>query len=590
MRPSAIPVVLILASSLQSSTLQGGEPGQRPTRPRDNPILVLFVIHLDPLQAPKGSPAENYKKQRDNLAWLADYFEQIERDKGLSFVPKLTLEFGGDHAEYYAEDPEGLALLKRLYSKGHILGVHFHTGLKEGPHRWVELRAPGAATQITQELRARVTAAHIEEVDLLVGKVLVTTDAAAIRAANHTIQGHIIDTQLAAEKGFNLTTTGTSEVFVGYFGHDPYNPWAMATKGEGPLAEDRDSRWIMIPGASVLGNIGKHTAWTDLSIPSFQRKCWQTYLEWRHWTRDLNRNDERVWAFGWHEHTANLDTDDGIFGNPRNLRDEVKTFVTWINEKFINQRDPQRGLVAKYATAHDVESAFRSWQTRHPGQSSFNYTARGPDWNRYPYKLVGVARELMYAHLDEEIITFREQGVMAQRLVRTEGPSWRYHNGKIVSAEPTSTVYLLWSDAGEKTIDFSSVCKGKVHCVAGTQAGSETIQEASSLRVDEVPMVCIPESSRGTPASPTATGAISGRIKSVDVEKNTLTVTVGDKDQVFSVAGARLIKPDGGEIAGGLKAVKTFLDRQALTVTFKTEKKDGKEVVTEVRFEPAGRP
>ena len=82
----------------------------------------------------------------------------------------------------------------------------------------------------------------------------------------------------------------------------------------------------------------------------------------------------------------------------------------------------------------------------------------------------------------------------------------------------------------------------------------------------------------------------SGRLKSVDVEKNTITVTVGDKDQVFSVAGANLLKPDGEPVPGGLKAAKSFLERQALTVTFKTETKEGKEVVTEVRIQPAGRP
>ncbi len=82
----------------------------------------------------------------------------------------------------------------------------------------------------------------------------------------------------------------------------------------------------------------------------------------------------------------------------------------------------------------------------------------------------------------------------------------------------------------------------------------------------------------------------TGRLKSVDVEKSTITMTVGDKDQVFSVAGAKLLRPDGGDIPGGLQAVKTFLDRQAVAVTLKTEKKEGKEVVTEVQFQPAGRP
>lgn len=81
----------------------------------------------------------------------------------------------------------------------------------------------------------------------------------------------------------------------------------------------------------------------------------------------------------------------------------------------------------------------------------------------------------------------------------------------------------------------------------------------------------------------------SGSLKSVDVEKNTITLTVGEKDQVYSVAQARLLRPDGQEVAGGLKSVQGFLDRQAVLATIKTEQKQGQDIVTEVRLQPRGK-
>ncbi len=95
---------------------------------------------------------------------------------------------------------------------------------------------------------------------------------------------------------------------------------------------------------------------------------------------------------------------------------------------------------------------------------------------------------------------------------------------------------------------------------------------------------------RGTPAASTPTDGITGRLKSVDAGQSKITVTVGDTDKVFSVANAKFLRPDGQEVAGGLTAIQGFAARQAVLATIKTEKKDGKEVVTEVQVQPAAGP
>jgi len=382
------------------------------------------------------------------------------------------------------------------------LGVHFHSNYKAGPHYW-----PDARPQDTPQNRQRVTSDHIKEVDALVAKIISSSDPVAIRKANHTITGHFLDEALARQMGFDLLTGGRNEALNLFFDHDVYNPWRPATgPGVWPLAEDLNSSWMLIPQAPVLGAIGEHfplpagvppeytqgmrsMVWQDLSIPAMQRKFLHLYLEWRARQSSQNPSDQRVWVFGWHEHTNNLFSDDGKYGNRRNLRDEVREYVIWLNENFIKSRTADGKRIARYATTEEVANVFRAWEKAHPGQSSFHYPVRGREWNAYPYLLQGLTRELMYAHYEGEVTSFRAQGIHVHKFLKTDGRYWVYQGGQVVSTKPSRTVYLLWSDAGEKTIDFSSVLTGTLKCVAGS-SGDETIQSATSLLVPEEPRVC----------------------------------------------------------------------------------------------------
>jgi len=82
---------------------------------------------------------------------------------------------------------------------------------------------------------------------------------------------------------------------------------------------------------------------------------------------------------------------------------------------------------------------------------------------------------------------------------------------------------------------------------------------------------------------------IKGRVKSTDAEKNTITVTVNDKDQTFNLSkdakfvglyGKKLNKAKILDIPGGLSGV-----RAGANVTVTTEKKDEKEVAISVKVE-----
>jgi hypothetical protein len=76
---------------------------------------------------------------------------------------------------------------------------------------------------------------------------------------------------------------------------------------------------------------------------------------------------------------------------------------------------------------------------------------------------------------------------------------------------------------------------------------------------------------------------IKGKVKSVDTDKNTITVTVDDKEQTFTITDDTKI------VAGNQnKEVKDRLKsdrfKAGTDVVITTEKKDGKDVVTQIKL------
>ncbi|MEW6142221.1 MAG: hypothetical protein AB1597_03565 [Chloroflexota bacterium] len=495
-----IPIVMVLLLAIGSTActknLADNEPAADKTGEKDNPIHITFVIHFDPLPNLRGQVLRQaYEQERDNLQWLADYLEQLEAEKGKEFVPRLTLEIAGDHAEWYIEDEKGLDLLQRLYQKGiHSFGTHFHTNYKAGKHYWVN------ATPSPENNR-RVTQDHIAEVDKLISRVVGTDNPVVIREVNRTITGHLLDLGVAEQMGFDVFTGGRNETMNLFFDHDVYNPWRPAQGWN--LAEDISSHWLLIPQAPVLGSIGEHAPlppgiseeytrgmrnmiWQDISVPAMERKFLHLYLEWRNSSLP-EPGSMKVWVFGWHEHTGDLFPDDAL-GRGHKMRGAVTEFVDWLNTNFIGKKTSDGNLIAEYANTDEVRNDFLLWEKSHPGQSSFNYPLRVRDWDNYPYQLKGLARELMYAHYEQEVMLFRDKGVHIHKLLKTEGRNWEVRGGKVVSTGATKDIYVLWADKGEVVTDLSGFIGGKVRRVEG-KSGTESVVDGKKLTVPEEPII-----------------------------------------------------------------------------------------------------
>lgn len=498
-----LALVLPVAAGLTSCAGRGVPGGERvPTGQAELPIYMNFVIHFDPLVKylpdPGGteSTREAYERERDNLAWLADYLDEIERKQGLDCVPRLTLEIGGDHAEFYAEDQEGLDLLRGLYNKGiHAFGVHFHKEYKVGEHLWSSVGEGRSGT----EMEARVTLDHIREVDRLIGTIVGTSDQSEIRKVNRDITGQLLDRGLALQMGFDMRTGGQNEVMNLFFDHDVYNPWRP---GEGwALSEDLEGKTVLFPQAPVLGMIGEHyplprgvpeeytsgmerMIWQDNSVPGMKRKFLFALSEWSY--RAETGAEPKVFTFSWLEHLNNIDGNDNARGDIRNMRDEVEEFVGWLNENYVG-RSIAGGPVARYASLYDIERSFLEWENLFPGSSSFSYTPTCIDWEVYPYMLKGLAGELAFSQFAGELDAFKSMGVSAYRLFKTYGRNWGFDGGEIVCSGDMEEIYVLM--AGAPTIvDFSRVFPGEVTLVAGRD-GATSQADSSSIEVSTEPLV-----------------------------------------------------------------------------------------------------
>lgn len=120
--------------------------------------------------------------------------------------------------------------------------------------------------------------------------------------------------------------------------------------------------------------------------------------------------------------------------------------------------------------------------------------------------------------------------------------------------------------------------------VAGTaeNAPAKKAKKAKQAKADDA-------AGAKSPAKADEPTTVKGKVKSVDADQGTLTLTVEEKDQTFTVAkdvkvtqltGKKAKKATPTDVADGLKGVPN-----AKEVTLTVEKKDGKDTVTAIRIE-----
>ena len=350
-----------------------------------------------------------------------------------------------------------------------------------------EILTPGAFPEPnTMEEVRRLWRDNFQFTDALIGKLAGVSDAQAVRRINNNgeffLPGQMKGKdELFREYGITVQTGGRNELFNMIFDHDVHNVWRPGTAHE--LDEDVNNRaYVCVPQLAVAGNIKPHQGvMQDLSIPAMKRRFLQIVLERREHER-LGL-PPKVWTFGWTVHDFDIDPPEAQRGPNLSQRRNLEQLVKWINENFVPD-------VAFWDTPNGMAEAFYQVEAQHPGASHFQYPYRKRDWEAYPYRLKGMARALIGAHLEREVPAGAGRRIRVFELRRVKpGSEWYTDESNNVQVRgETSRLFVAWSEDGRQMLDLSSHAQGNARLIRGV-TGETSAVELSAVPVEEEPVV-----------------------------------------------------------------------------------------------------
>jgi hypothetical protein len=258
------------------------------------------------------------------------------------------------------------------------------------------------------------------------------------------------------EFGFTIAAGNRAEISIGYFGHSVWNPWRPAPNDDPgyELEEDQNTSFITLDHLAQIG-ADEVSHPVNLSVAQLQRRFLMLYTEWL--GRVRSGAEDKIWTFGFVYHPNYTD---------RYLND-LSEFLDWLDRYFIGKTTPEGYTIARYATIGEIAQEFLDWEIAHPGASSFSYVRGEP----YPYTYAFIPTILEDSAYEEHV-----------------------NLGDAISCFRFSTggqlIYLLWSDAGDKSVDLSQIINGQVSVIDFT--GQENVQEASRVQLTEKPLIVKP--------------------------------------------------------------------------------------------------
>lgn len=472
---SPIHSLTFVATALAGLTLGAAGPPAAQAAPGNAPPPILvtlnahghnFSISKDPETDWEGYQQQKqaqYDKHRAEILWLAQTTERL----GARMSYQLNGEYVMDAV--MAGDEAHLLLLE---SRGHSLSTHFHRYYYSGADGvWTGY----SAAEETPELCGQSYADHIGVIEELLGHPLHRADGACgdreVSDALAELYGTTVET---SSEALSWTEWNTF----------PMTPFRRALGTD--MIEDPSVDRVSFGSFGQIGKdypAGLHAVHT--SVPQLQR----------HFLAVMAERQERyrlgmpplVFSFAAMTHP---DQNAG-------LHEEVGGLYRWL-ARWTNRTFPGSGQVAQFTTDAGVREALEAWEDEYSGLSSFTFDydayLEDPTSQSWPYLLEGVVTGMRDAELDDEVKTWRPQRVVAFRLdkrymVRGE-PNEDGQEPLCVSEDILGQMYLVWSNAGPKTIDFSSELPGVVFVRDGA-TGVLTAASAASLAVTGKPMLVV---------------------------------------------------------------------------------------------------
>ncbi|MBN1148027.1 MAG: hypothetical protein JXA78_12285 [Anaerolineales bacterium] len=416
------------------------------------PINVFLVLHIDPVMDQKQEKVlvtpEIYQRTYDQIDWLK---AEAERH-GMRFTalyngwyPQEALELGN------------LDQFRALLASGHELGTHAHR-LTYDPEQDLWISRDSELSKVPPitydpDVAEQTWADAYQYVDTVLKEIGATGQNRTVCAVAFKPSD---EPRLMERFGFSVAAGQRGEGIIEDIGHIMWNPWRIAssdTPGH-QYAEDLSAKFVTVPHLAQIGiRGGVHGM--DLSQAQIRRRFLMLYTEWL--SRERRGAEDKVWSFGFVYHPEDGD----------HFNQELADFLDWLDENFIGKTSPHGDVIARYATAGEIADEFLAWEAAHPGVSSFNYVKGDP----YPYTYPTLPEKLTDAAYEGPLDL--GQGITGFHFTRDERP-----------------VYMLWSEAGERTFDFSSVVAGQVLVTYGT--GETATLDAAALPLSEEPLFVEP--------------------------------------------------------------------------------------------------
>jgi hypothetical protein len=390
----------------------------------------------------------DYQRSHDDIDWLMQ--EAARHDMRftillLGWYPKWAMEQGD------------LSQFEALLAAGHEIGTHVHPVTYDPdqdlwvgwPDRLNKFGRPAYDASLANQAwddSHRFTASML--------------DAIGVTNQNRIVGPFIFtcsdEGQLMARFGFDAAAGDRSEIGTSYFGHTVWNPWRPAANDEPghEIEEDPNAAFLSIDHYAQIGAF-QETHPVDLAIPQLQRHFLMLYTEWL--SRERTGAEDRTWVFGFVYHPNYTDR----------YHADLVEFLDWLDTHFINRPSPHGNTVARYATIGEIVQEHHAWEAAHPGTSSFSYVRGDP----YPYTYATVATKLEGAAYEAHVDL--GPGVSCFRFSKDGKP-----------------LYMLWSDAGEQTVDLSGQLPGQVQVTDST--GQRSSRDASALIATQDPIFAEP--------------------------------------------------------------------------------------------------
>lgn len=492
------------------------------------PIFVTGMVHIDPLPTNVSDSLfvkQVYDSHRNALLWYVNYANQT----GLHLSAQMT----GVYAEACIRSGHASDFLPFMPGGPHHLGTHLHANVK-GPGSYLWRTLLPQFYNHSDSVR-RVMIDNIPWVNqVFTANGFLSTDNWFFHGSHAMFRG--MDTILFRYPSPNPYPYNNVYRMVGAArgGHYVYRGGFLAEP-----SVSGDTGYVKFPEVGgIIGydQVHRPEGMVYGTVPYQRRDFLRVYIEWR---ESVQRGEpSAVRFFCWMVHPYQL-VPSAVGTDGRPPRTHIQELVTWLKDNFVGYTDESGNIVAQFANASEIRSAYEAWRGSYPNYHERLQSALA---NRQrPLYLPGIFWRLETTYHDSRLAASDINLVIHQ----------------LIDRRFSQPVYLVWSKSGNRPLEPS--LSGWFRIVHGDS--STQLLYSSAIIVGPQPVVL-------EPSPPTAVGEQNELLQVYSLEQNypnpfnpttTICFTLPQRAyvrlKVYDVLGREVVTLVEGELNPGEHSV-----------------------------------